>query len=204
MPLTGSGQISFNDVRVEMSQSAAPNYAFTEWAAGAWQSGSNSYNNYTPINLNSFQKPFTSSSLLNVYSGVSMSQWYSYTSSTAISLNTTSSLYYHCADYCYPSSMVVFNAGTSNITASIRISGSAIYPYAGWWVIYYGKPWKNDGKYDTLICNNAVGKANDAIVIASGSTQLDYNTTIKYNYVYNSSTGSNIYFVLYQDNCFSP
>lgn len=204
MALTGSGQISFNDVRVEMSQSLAPNYAFTEWAAGAWVSGGASYNNYTPINLDSPFKPFTSSSLLDVYGGVSMSQWYNYTSSTAVSLNTTFSLYYHCSDYCYVSSMNVLDSGTTNTTYSINISGSAIYPYAGWWVMYYGKPWKSNGTYDTLICNNAVGKASDAIVIATGSTAFDYNTTITYNYTYNSATGSKIYFVLYQDNCFAP
>lgn len=49
MALTGSGQISFNDVRIEMSQSAKTDYAIGGWAWGYnnfWEGG-----NYAPINV---------------------------------------------------------------------------------------------------------------------------------------------------------
>ena len=192
MALPSSGQISFDDVRTEMSQSAKTSYAFTEWAAGGYLNGiGNNY--YTPINTNSTSKPFSESSPLQVYSGISMSQWYSYDSLANVSLNTTVSLYPHCSDYCYVSSMVVIDAGTSNTSLDLYISGSAIYPYAGAWYIYYGKPWENDG-----------GGTGSAIIITSGSTALDVDLTYTYNYTYDSNVGQYLYFVLYQDNCFSP
>jgi hypothetical protein len=73
MALPSSGQISFDDVRTEMSQSSAPNYSFIEWASGNFVSGGISNSNYninTPINVLSGANTFFSG---YIYSGVSMS-----------------------------------------------------------------------------------------------------------------------------------
>jgi hypothetical protein len=192
MALPSSGQITFNDVRTEMSQSSKTNYSFEEWASGAWSATiGNSY--YTPINLESSGSIFTESNPLDIYGGVSMSQWYNYNRSKSVALSTTTSLYPHVSDYCYPSSMIIIDAGTTSTTLSLNISGSAIYPYAGYWYAFYGKPWQVGG-----------GGTGSATIITGSSTAFDVNWSFNYNYTYDANKGQYLYFVLYQDNCFAP
>ena len=175
-----------------MSQSSKTNYAFTEWVAGSWLSGiGNDY--YTPINLRSSGSRFSKTSPIAVYSGISMSQWYGYDMTRSVSLPFTASLYYHVSDYCYPSSMIVVDAGTTNATLSLNISGSADYPYHDRVFVYYGKPWSASG-----------GPTGSATIITSSNYGVDINWNFKYNYTYDSNKGRFIYFVLYRDNCFAP
>jgi len=202
MALPSSGQLSFDDVRIEMSQSAAPNYSFIEWASGNFISGGISNSNYnvnTPINVLSGINTFFSG---YIYSGVSMSQWYSYDSTVSFSTGVTASLIRPVADYCTPSSMVVFDAGTSNKTYTINMSGSTISDIGSQLgpglVVYYGKPWSVDG--------NGTGSA--IIITGSGITGLGLNSDItetnmsfNYDYTYDANKGRYLYFVYYASNC---
>lgn len=191
MSLPSSGQIGFNDVRAEMSQSSKVNYSFEEWAAGAYESVlGNKF--YTPINLLSSGSIFSGTNPLSIYSGVSMSQWYNYDRTKSFPLNTTASLYYHVDDYCYPSSMVILDAGTTSKTLSINISGSMDYPYYDAIYVYYGKPWSISG-----------GTTGSATVITA-SFDSSTNWNFNYNYTYDSNKGQYIYFVYYRNNCYAP
>jgi hypothetical protein len=268
MALTGSGQISFNDVRTEISQSTTTNYSFYGWAGGEYNYLNGSAQNYAPINLLSTGSEFcrkyslflssggpssvnynyldcggapVSSSInsgttvyFNAKSGsvnhappvtvltdsgstlrfsessplntpLSMSAWYSYDHTSYIGLNTTASLYHHSIYNCYPSSMIVIDAGTSNTTMSINISGSAVDPYGlGCWVLFYGKPWTSNATNGSTIPGCGCVNAGNAVLIDSGSATVNVNKVITYNYTYNSATGSKLYLVLYGDPCYSP
>jgi len=204
MALPSSGVISFNDVRVETSQSIMTDYRFGGWAAGEYIYLEYNSQQYAPINLLSSGSRFSQSSPLNT--PLSMSKWYSYDHNAYIGLNTTTSLYQHNSYDCYPSSMVVIDAGTSNTTMSINISGSATDPYGlGCWVLCYGKPWTSIGTgFGIGIGFGVQGIPYSVTIIDSGSATLDVNKSITYNYVYNSTSGSKLYFVLYGDPCYSP
>jgi hypothetical protein len=246
MALTGSGQISFNDVRIEMSQSAKTNYAFGGWAWGYnedWVGG-----NYAPINVlstgsefcrnyslylgfgglpeydyyyidcggvsvtqsinegetdyftaksGSVNHPspattltdlgatlrFSESNLLDL-SNLSMSAWYSYDHTLSIGTDVTGTLYQHAdiSDQCYPSTMLIVDVGTTNATYNINISGSQLNSEEIY--VYYGKPWNTTGA-------NGTGSAT-YITRSVGSGYMTFN----YNYTYNASSGSNLYFVM--------
>jgi hypothetical protein len=201
MALPSSGQISFDGVRIEMSQSSAPNYSFIEWASGNFISGGFSNSNYninTPINvlsgINTFFEGYISS-------GVSMSQWYSYDSTVSFSTGVTASLIRPVVDYCYPSSMVVFDAGTSNITYTINMSGSTT-PDIGsnlgpGLVVYYEKPWSVDGK----TTGSATIITGSGIVANIATDITDTNMSFNYDYTYDANKGRYLYFVYYANNC---
>ncbi len=181
MALPSSGQISFNDVRIEMSQSAKTDYAFSEWAWGyntGWNGG-----NYAPINVLSSGSRFSSSSLLQ-YQNFSMSAWYGYNHTLSIGLNTTGTLYQHAdpVDSCFPSTMLIIDMGTTNGTYTINISGSAP-DYGESIYVYYGKPWNTTGA-------NGTGSATFV------TRSLGGIMTFNYNYTYNSTSGSNLYFIM--------
>ena len=129
MALPGSGVISFNDVRTEMSQSAKSPYNMSGWVAGP-----NSGNigagvaTYTPINILSSGSRWSLTNRL-AKSNLSMSAWYGYDRTLSIPLNVTGTLYNHASsassfDYQGSSTMLILDAGTSNATYSINISGS--------------------------------------------------------------------------------
>jgi hypothetical protein len=195
--------MSFNDVRIEMSQSSAPNYSFVEWASGNYLSGGLSNSNYninTPINVLSGTNTFFSG---YIYSGVSMSQWYSYNSTASFSTGVTASLIRPVVDYCYPSSMVIFDAGTSNTTYTINISGSTGADVGNdlgpGLVVYYGKPWSIDGKTTgsaTVITGSGIdGGASSVFNLTIA------NMSFNYNYTYDANKGRYLYFVYYTSNC---
>ena len=202
MALPSSGQISFNDVRTEMSQSSALNYSFIEWASGNFASGGFSNSNYninTPINVLSGVNTFFEG---YIYSGVSMSQWYSYNSTISFSTGVTASLIRPVVDYCYPSSMVVFDAGTSNTTYTINISGSTAPDIGSFLgpglVVYYGKPWSVDGKTTgsaTVITGSGI--AGGGFIDDITGTDMSFN----YSYTYDANKGRYLYFVYYSSNC---
>jgi hypothetical protein len=184
MALTGSGQLSFNDVRIEMSQSAKTDYALSEWAWGyneGWDGA-----NYAPINVLSSGSRFSESNPLNL-SNLSMSAWYGYDHTPSINIDVTGTLYSHADfnDLCPASTMLIVNAGTSSTTLNINITGSndgteQLY-------VYYGKPWNNTGA-------NGTGSAT---FITSSEFGNDINMSFNYTYNYNASSGSNLYFVLF-------
>ena len=207
MALPSSGPLLASDVGTEMSQSNLPNYSFTEWASGAWNSGSaydsffgSSSHFYAPINVSSPQGTFFTGS---VYSGMNMSRWYSYNHTAVAALGTTASLISRITDYCYPSSMVVFDAGTSNITISINISGSVyedgLYTGPGV-VVYYGKPWGADAKG-----TGSTIPITGSITPPSPFDQIiDTDMTFNYNYTYDANRGRYLYFVYYSQPCYLP
>jgi len=207
MSLPVSGQISFDDVRVEMSQSLIPTTFSYGYSTADWTSGNYFYDGYpvyTPINLLSSGSIFSESSPL-YFQDLSMSAWYGYSHTAYVGLNTTTSLYPHFAGFIgitYASSMTVIDLGVSNATYNINISGSSSgNGGSGYWVMYYGKPWSNNGTYDALLFTGAVPyNSVTATPIASGSLQYSYNNTITYNYTYNSNKGQYLYAVLYVEN----
>jgi hypothetical protein len=204
MSLPGSGQISFNDVRTETSQSlvGGDSYAYpiSRWACGDYLYDGPPV--MAPINLLSSGSRFSENNPL-YFSDLSMSAWYDYNHTAYVGLNTTTSLYPHFAGYLgaitYASSMTVIDLGTSNATYNINISGSSSgNGGGGWWVMYYGKPWSNNGTWDTVLFTGFVPyNSITATPIASGSLPYNSSSTITYNYTYNSNKGQYLYAVLY-------
>ena len=206
MALPSSGPISSSMVRQEMSQSKAVNYAFGEWSVGSWGSGSYyptygnySYNIYTPINVYSPAGTYFSGS--TIYTGVSMSNWYSYDRTVSLSLGSTGILDKIETLYCTPSTMLIFDAGTTNVTLSVNITGSFDNPYGNGpgLVMYYGKPWGEYGNSTgsaTIITGSKLDWEISSGIITEASISFDYN------YTYDSSKGRYLYFVLYCDNCY--
>lgn len=198
MSLPSSGQISFNDVRVEFSQSVAPNYNMSDWTSGAWLSGSFSTNIYAPVNLISSGSRFYTGSRFSPYLNNSMSAWYGYNHFTTMSDDAEFSgdyLYTHTGlNHCYPSSMIPVDVGTTNKIVYITISGSADYLYENIYV-YYGKPWESNG----------TGSGNYQLITASGHFFSPYigdiNLEFSWDYRYTASLGQYIYFVIYGDYC---
>jgi hypothetical protein len=204
MSLPASGQISLNNFRTEFSQSVVTNYSFDYASIGI-----NTFDgiSYAPVNVNSANdgKIFVSESSANNR----FSYWYGYNHTAYYDLGSTARpLYINVLPFttCFGSSMIVFDAGTTDKTLNIRISGSAnafSYNLINEIYVYYGKPWANNGNdfYTTPGPTNPWGTT---IIYATGSggagnnwylNGRDYN--FDYSYVYNASSGSNIYVVIY-------
>lgn len=199
MALPSSGQISFNDVRVEMSQSAAPKYTMSDWTAGLWLSGSSFGTNiYAPINIRSSGSLFSTSSRYNPYLNSSMSMWYGYDQAVTMSeyqLLSGDYLYTHTlTNHCYPASMIPVDVGTTNGILYFQISGSADADYENVYV-YYGKPWDSNG----------TGSGTWQFITASGHYFPPYTGDINleffWDYRYTASLGTYVYFVIYGDYC---
>jgi hypothetical protein len=186
MALPSSGVISFNDVRIETSQSAMTNYAMSGWTWGLTQGNIGSFGNYAPINVLSSGSRFSESNPLNL-SNLSMSAWYNYNHTLQTSTGTTASLYLHAdaTDQCYSSTMLVMDVGTTNTTLSINISGSRTYNE--FFQVVYGKPWTNSG-------GQAFGTYTEIYSDSSGMPII--TASFNYNYVYNAASGSKLYFIL--------
>ena len=181
MALPASGQISFDDVRIEMSQSAFASYDMPSFANGL-------YGSYTPINVHSSNAGNYSTGS----SDIAISDFYGYDLSLTYPTGSTrQDLFFNIepSSLCNPSAMIVFNAGTTNRTLELEFSGSADdFTLVDTAVIYYGKPWKNDGS----------GIPTNASVIMTDNTLISgMNYSSSYSYVYNADSGSNIYFVIY-------
>lgn len=180
MALPSSGQISFSNVRTEMEQTSLANYTFGLWAAGNFQS-----NVYAPINVHS-----SNSGKYDTVNPLNLNQWRGYDRSLNYACDGTNrSLFFsYTTSYCYVSSMVVFDAGTSNASYNINIAGSASdFTGVGTITVYYGRPWQTNG-----------GGYNSATVIYTNNINgAALTTTINYNYVYDSGKGQYIYVVIY-------
>jgi hypothetical protein len=188
MALPSSGVITFNDVRIEVSQSAKAPYEMGKWT---WGGGSPTivcfgigYEGYAPINVLSSGSRFSESSPL-LHQDLSMSAWYNYDHNLYIGLDVTGTLYQHASatSYCYPSTMLVVDVGTTDTTLSLNISGTQ--DYGSVLGIFYGIPWNNDGStnYKT------------SIIFGNGGYPT-ITSSLDYNYVYNSDSGSKLYFVI--------
>ena len=181
MALPASGQISFDDVRIEMSQSAHASYDMPSFSIG--------YNAlYTPINVNSGNTGKYTTGNTNI----AISDFYGYDMTLTYPTGSTRQYLFFNVEpsgLCQPSAMVVFNAGTTNANLQLEFSGSASdFTLVDSAVIYYGKPWKNDGS----------GIPTNASIIMTDNTLISgMNYSSSYSYVYNADSGSNIYFVIY-------
>jgi len=187
MALPGSGQITFNDVRTEMSQSSMTSYAMSGWTYGQGSffcAGSGI--TYSPINILSSGSRWNTSGKRITLSNLSMSAWYGYDHTLYIPTGVTGTLYPHAdaAAMCYPTTMLPIEVGTSNATYSINISGSSDYNES--LVIFYGKPWYVNG--------STAGAPPATILVNAGTGNI--NTTYNINYTYNSASGSRLYCVL--------
>lgn len=198
MALPSSGQISFDNVRVEVSQSQAPKYTMSDWTAGAWLSASFSTNKYAPINIRSSGSRFNTASRFNPYSDNDLSSWYSYSHFVTMSedaISTGDYLYVHTGtNHCFPSSMIPVDVGTTNKILYFSISGSADALYENV-LVFYGKPWTFNG----------TGSDRGQLITASGHFYPPYtgdiNMEFSFDYRYTASLGQYIYFVIYGDYC---
>lgn len=201
MALPSSGQISFNNARVEFSQSAAPKYTMSDWTAGTWLSQSFATNRYAPVNIRSSGSRFTSASRFNPYLNNDLSSWYGYNHFATMSEDPFYGgdyLYVHTGlNHCYPSSMIPVDIGTTNKIVYITISGSADAFFENVYV-YYGKPWSFNG----------TGSDTRQLITASGHYFSPYtgdiNLEFAWDYRYTASLGQYIYFVIYGDYCVTP
>lgn len=189
MALTGSGQISFNDVRTEMSQSAHTIYDMPSFSIGyANVYGGEGEVVYTPINVHSSN----SGNYTTTSNNIAISDFYGYDMTLTYPIGSTrQDLFFNVepSGLCNPSAMIVFDAGTTNRTLELEFSGSADdFTLVDTAVIYYGKPWKNDGSEIP---------ANASVIMSDNTLISGMNYSSSYSYVYNADSGSNIYFVIY-------
>lgn len=184
MALPASGQISFDDVRIEMSQSAHADYNMPGFSIGSYGLEAAVY---TPINVHSGNTgDYTTASV-----DIAISDFYGYDMSLTYSTGSTlQDLFFNVEPtaLCYPSAMIAFNLGTSNGNFDLEFSGSvADFAYVGEAAIYYGKPWNNNGS----------GFGAKDVIMTDTSLTGGMNYSSSYSYVYNANSGSNIYFVIY-------
>jgi hypothetical protein len=202
MPLPSSGQISFDNVRTEVSQSAMTDYKFSGWASGRWSGKSASGSIFAPINVLSSGSRFSVTNRL-ISSNLSMSAWYSYNHTASISASVTGTLYSHANPYSFSRSlndtrandetfvgvrsMLPINLGTTNATYSINVSGSPSASTLENIEFWYGTPWDKAGR-------GGAGFWPGTSI--TGAQQLNGVFSFQYNYTYNASSGSTIYAVI--------
>jgi hypothetical protein len=204
MSLPASGQITLNNFRTEFSQSSLSDYSFNYVSIGL-----NTFDgvSYAPVNVNSANdgNMFVSESSSDNH----FSYWYGYNHTAYYDLGSTARpLYFNILPFttCFCSSMIVFDAGTTNKTLNIRISGSAndfSYNLINEVYVYYGKPWASAGQ-DFYTSPGPTNPWGTSILYTTNSgpagdnwylNGFDYN--FDYSYVYNAASGSNIYVVIY-------
>lgn len=180
MALPASGQITINNLRGEMSQSIMSNYSLGASSYGFYAGYDNIY--YCPINVHS-----SNTNDYPVNGTVPLSDWYNYDNTLYYASDGTFRdhfLTYY--GYCYASSMLIFDLGTTNKTWDITISGSA-NDFTGIDLvnIHYGKPWSNNG----------ITTGSFDLIERIYVNQSNYNNTISYSYTYNSNKGQYLYVV---------
>ena len=195
----------FDNQRTEASQSTISNYSFALWAQGYnadWTgSGTGSYTFggttqvYAPINVLSSGSLFTVSNFLTLNNFLTLSAWETYDGNLNIGLDVTRTLYQHASFSLVsgginfgstPSSMLLVDIGTTSGYLNINISGSSSFSDLNYPTVkvYYGKPWQTNGSSGT-------GSSTFVTSFSSpGSMSFDYN------YTYNSTSGSYLYFIL--------
>ena len=193
MSLPSTGQISFSDVATEMSMSQFTANQYNYWF-GYWANGTSEYPYgegfiFTPINVHG-----DNSGKYSTTTPLSLNTWHGYNRNANYAADDTfRSLFFALSPtgFCYSSAMLQFDAGTSNNTYDITISGSVNdFSYTSAIVVWYGKPWYSAG----------VGGHGGATKIYdyTGSFASGLNTTISnYSYTYDSNKGQYIYVVIY-------
>lgn len=208
MALPSSGQISFNDVRTEMSQSSTINYEMSGWVGGLnyvegtafapiniLSSGSRWYDTVTPTPVNLSTE------------NLKISDWYDYNSTLYLTPDTTGTLYPHMQQY-YDTSllsqtMIPYYIGNQNKTIKIRWSGSIASTTTNNYTIdaWYGRPWYKNGN---MIYGGQGGDFyNDTHrTHVTWSTKIDsiltqsFDFTYDWSYTYDSNKGEYLYIVL--------
>jgi len=208
MALPSSGQISFNDVRTEMSQSVTSNYEMSGWTGGLNYIEGTAF---TPINILSSGSRWYDTNNPNPVKlsteNLKISDWYNYDRSLYLNADITGTLYPHMQQYYstayYSQTMIPYYIGTENKTIKIQWSGSLasdtynIYTIDAW----YGKPWYNNGSMiyggqggdfynDTYRTHVTWSYNSDAIFTQS------FNFSYDWSYTYNSNKGDYLYIVL--------
>jgi hypothetical protein len=219
MALPSSGQISFNDVRVEMSQSAMTNYSTLGWVTGQMQLDGPYY---APLNILSSGSRWEDTNTtfpkrMEYESNYSMSAWYDYNHTLYMESSVTGTLYNHTKIGYQPSStMLPINVGTTNKMVNIYVSGSLYFDTVFPQVVvdvWYGKPWNNDGSaysygMDGYLSNNSIRQHVTWSTVPpcescdplTGSINFSHT----YDYTYDSNKGQYIYVVLtYYDYCYN-
>ena len=221
MALPSSGQISFNDVRTEMSQSSKSNYEMSGWVGGIFH---DDLHTYTPINILSSGSGTSGASSIRwedtpsvsqpkkipYESNYSMSAWYEYDRNLYIETNTTGTLYNHVKvgdEYNEVQTMLPINIGITNKRIVINWSGSLLedtvdmggaYRMDAW----YGKPWFDNGGF--------IQRANGFGSTPAQHVTWSYHTTdvdgvayfggpvftYEWDYEYDSNLGDKLYIVL--------
>jgi hypothetical protein len=189
MALPSSGQISFSDVRTEMEQTSVSSYAFSNWAIGLGIYDGSPY--YTPINVHS-----GNSGKYDTNTPFNLNQWKGYDRSlNYASDGTQRDLYFSIPStvLCYPSSMIVFDLGTTSETKSIYVSGSAAdFSLSLNIALWHGKPWDSSA--------GSPGGAHLIWIDSPNQFSRGVDTTVNYSYTYGTSNGQYLYAVIY-GNC---
>lgn len=184
MALPSSGQIAMSQLRSEMSQSAASNYSLVGASAGVRNSGYFG-NIYTPINVHS-----SNNGDYPTGSKFPLSDFYSYDNTlNYASDNTNRDLFLSTGaySYCYHSSMIIFDLGTTNKTWDITVSGSTNdFQGIDYLELFYGKPWASNG----------ATTGSYAPIQSVFVNQTGYNNTFSYSYTYDSNRGQYLYVVV--------
>lgn len=191
MSLPGSGDIDFNTVRTEMSQSALSNYDLREWANGA-RGNSGVGTIFTPINVH------TNNSGKN--DQYNLNRWHSYDAGAYYDLGSTArtvtiSPINETGNYFYCNSgMIVFDAGTGigNIPVTLTVSTYNMVTQSILQIeFYHGKPWANNGSDNTASWNAQLVKSY--YYSSYGSTFIDY---FYYGHTYDATKGRYVYVIL--------
>ena len=189
MALPSSGQISFSDVRTEMEQTSVSSYTFSDWARGVGVYDAGPY--FAPINVHS-----SNSGKYDTNTPLNLNQWRGYDRSlNYASDGTQRDLFFSISPtvFCYPSSMIVFDLGTTSGTKSIHVSGStADFSLSLNIALYHGKPWDSSG--------GGLGSPYIVWIDSPGQFARGVDTTINYSYTYGTSYGQYLYAVIY-GNC---
>jgi hypothetical protein len=183
MSLPGSGQISFNDVRTEMGQTSTTNYSFNSWGRGYGIYDAGPY--FAPINVHS-----SNSGKYSTTTPFSLNTWHGYNHSLNYASDGTQRdlfLSFSPSTLCYPTSMIVFDLGTTSETKNIYVSGSADdFALTLEIALFHGKPYSSDA-------SSIFG----SLIWVAGTDNSGVNTTVSYSYTYGTSYGQYLYAVLY-------
>jgi len=198
---------SFDEQRAQATQSSMVDYHFYRWAAGMSGFGTPAGEyTYAPINVLSSGSLFSQNSFLD-YKNLSLDAWSCYDGDKSIPMDITGTLYQHASnsflgDNLDPSSyfltsssissMLIVSVPTSDMTLSVNVSWSQ-YPEQSdfntpYVIVTYGKPWHSNG--NPWHSGDLGGTTFITGYIHTGNYNFDYN------YKYNASSGSFLYFVL--------
>ena len=191
MALPGSGQISFDNVRVEISQSILTNYDFKEWANGA-RGNVGVGTLFTPINVHTDNSGKNDQYNLN--------RWHGYSGSAHYGLGPTDrtvtiSPINETGDYWYTNSgMILFDAGTGigTIPITVTVSTNNMETQSIDKIeFFHGKPWANNGSDNPAVWDADLFKTYT--YTSSGSTFTD---NFYYDHTYTAAKGRFVYVVL--------